>query len=394
MTQQPPSKRPEPAHRIFDSVIVGRTTSEILDFVSSVLESSTEYSIIGKDLDGTVVLWNEGARRIYGYEPEEIIGLSSDLLHADVDLVEGLPALMREEALRQGRWEGVVSRVRKNGQTFQARVVMTPRGDALGQPVGFLLISKDMTVELQVQHTLEVARLALEDRLEMERMGRAKDAFLATVSHELRTPLNAIIGYVGTLLMGLPGPLNEEQVRQLGVVRESAHHLLSLIDDILDVSRATAGKVDFKLEALDLREIVEEVAVSLRPSADAKRLTIDLDLPGDLGLRADRRAIKQILLNLVDNAIKFTDAGGVNVQARRTPVGVTIRVADTGIGIARDRIKDLFEPFVRVGQREHMRPGTGLGLFLSRRLAESMNGSLEVESSEGRGTTLTLELSR
>ena len=377
--------------RFFDMSIVGSTADEALDFITNVLESSTEYSIIGKSLEGRVVLWNEGARRIYGYEPEEIIGQPAEVLHAPEDLVNRLPARMREEALREGRWEGVVHRMRKNGERFRGRVVMTPRHDRQGRPIGFLVVSKDITDEEIVQE-LDRARADLEVRTdELERANRAKDLFLASMSHELRTPLNAVIGYVGTLLMRLPGPLTEDQEKQLRVVRESAQHLLALINDVLDIARIASGRREIVLEPLPLREVVREVVDTLEPAARAQENVLEVHVPENLQVTADRRALRQILINLVDNANKFTGKGRVKVEAERNrhPV-VAIRITDTGVGIPADRIASLFEPFVRLEDRLQGAPGTGLGLFLSRRLAEAMGGRIEVESEEGRGSTFTL----
>ena len=144
--------------KLFDRTIV-RTTQEALEFIGNVLESSTEYSIIGKDLAGTIVLWNEGARRLYGYEPEEIVGkLNAAILHTPEDVRAGKPREMMASALRDGKWEGTLERQRRNGERFTARVVMTPRRDAGGQPVGFLLMSKDITDELRLAEQLRAAQ--------------------------------------------------------------------------------------------------------------------------------------------------------------------------------------------------------------------------------------------
>src|SRR5438876_948552 len=148
--------------KLFDNSILA-SPREPIDLISNVLESSTEYSIIGKSLDGTIILWNEGARRLYGYEADEVLGkVKAEVLHSPEDLRSGKPREMMEEALRSGRWEGLVQRVRKNGETFPARVVVTPRRDSAGQPVGFLLISKDISLEIQSEQAEEKFRGLLE----------------------------------------------------------------------------------------------------------------------------------------------------------------------------------------------------------------------------------------
>ncbi len=148
--------------KLFDNSIL-TSPREAIDLISNVLESSTEYSIIGKSLDGTIILWNEGARRLYGYQAEEVLGkLNAEVLHSAEDIRAGLPRQMTEEALRSGRWEGLVKRVRKNGETFPARVVVTPRRDNAGRAIGLLIISKDISLEMQSEQAEEKFRGLLE----------------------------------------------------------------------------------------------------------------------------------------------------------------------------------------------------------------------------------------
>ena len=170
--------------------------------------------------------------------------------------------------------------------------------------------------------------------LELERANRAKDRFLASMSHELRTPLNGILGFAGTLLMQLPGPLNDEQQRQLRTIQNGARHLLLLINDMLDVAKINSGRVEFQLEPVECGSLVTEVVDSLRPLAEAKGLRLDVDIPEqDVALTSDRRALSQIVINLVNNAIKFTHAGTVRLTLEDIGGEVVLRVSDTGVGI-------------------------------------------------------------
>jgi signal transduction histidine kinase len=234
-----------------------------------------------------------------------------------------------------------------------------------------------------------------------ERANQAKSVYLASMSHELRTPLNAILGFTGTLLMKLPGPLTSDQERQLGTVQRSAKHLLALITDLLDLAKIEAGSVQLMLEPVVCQEAIGEVATTLRQLAEGKGLRFVTLAPDEpIVVQSDRRALTQILLNLVGNAIKFTDQGEVRVellvcddaaQAGGQRHAVAIRVVVSGIGIeSRDQAK-LFQEFGRVETAAvRAREGTGLGLRLSRRLADLLRCSIGLASEEGRGSTFTL----
>jgi len=269
----------------------------------------------------------------------------------------------------------------------------TKRGmDELGLLVdGF----NDMLSEIQSRDgALQEARANLETRnLELERAMRAQNMFLANMSHELRTPLNAIIGFTGTLLMKLPGAINALQEEQLTVVKTSARHLLSLINDLLDLSKIESGKVDLAAESISCQELTEDTVESLRPIAELKHLALTLRLPEkQLRVTADRRALRQILLNLCNNAIKFTDSGSVTVELRELiqEHQVEFSVTDTGIGIQPEYRGKLFQAFSQMDSTD--REGTGLGLHLSRRLAELMGGTIDFASEPGKGSRFWLIL--
>ena len=246
-----------------------------------------------------------------------------------------------------------------------------------------------------------IERELREKNVALEEASRAKDRFLASMSHELRTPLNAIIGFTGTLLMRLPGPLTPDQDRQLRTVQRSAKHLLSLISDLLDVAKIEAGKMKLVREPTDCRHVVEDVAATLRPEAEKKGLALTVMLPDEpVSVHTDRRALTQIVINLVQNAIKFTEHGSVRIEvARRIATAgngkvAAISVADTGLGIRPTDQAKLFEAFARVeGPDRRQLEGTGLGLHLSRQLAELMGARITLQSDYGSGSTFTLELS-
>lgn len=223
---------------------------------------------------------------------------------------------------------------------------------------------------------------------------RAKSEFLAVMSHELRTPLSAIIGYSDLLQTGVSGEVSSAQEQQLGRIRASADHLLSLIEEILTFSQLEAGRPDLESEPLDAAEITGDTAEILRPLAQRKNLELAIrGAESALPVVADARKLRQILINLVSNALKFTDEGGVTITLESAGDHVRWRVADTGIGIEAANIEAIFTPFWQVEQsRTRKNEGSGLGLAVARGLAELMGGTLDVESEIGAGSTFTLEL--
>jgi PAS domain S-box-containing protein len=242
-------------------------------------------------------------------------------------------------------------------------------------------------------HELERARAAAEEA------NRAKSNFLAVMSHELRTPLNAIAGYVQLLEMGIHGPVTEAQLFALDRVGRSQRHLLRLINDVLNLARIEAGRVEYLLEEVELAGLMETVAPMVEPQIAAKELAFAVDVAPGLAARADREKVQQIVINLLSNALKFTPAGGRILVSTALhegrPDAVFLRVADTGPGIAPEMQASIFEPFVQVDMsRTRRAEGSGLGLAISRDLARGMGGDLRVRSEEGKGAVFTLTLPR
>jgi protein-histidine pros-kinase len=247
---------------------------------------------------------------------------------------------------------------------------------------------RDITERKRWEQTLQAKNI------ELGNANLAKNRFLASMSHELRTPLNAIIGFTGTLLMKLPGPLTSDQEHQLRTVQSSAKHLHSLINDLLDLAKVESGKVEVNDEPLVCQGIVEEVAAALRPLADGKGLEFKVKAPkSSVHVAVDRRILSQILINLSNNAIKFTEKGQVRIQLRTLPSNgqtlASIEVIDTGIGIKIEDQEKLFQAFQQVST-DHRSEGTGLGLYLSQRLAILIKGKIEFESEYGKGSTFRL----
>ena len=234
--------------------------------------------------------------------------------------------------------------------------------------------------------------------LELAEASRMKSAFIANMSHELRTPLNAIIGFTGALLMKLAGPLTFDQDKQLNTIRTSARHLLSLINDILDVAKIESGKVTLAAERVHCQNLLSETADTLRPLASQKGLALMLDLPETpLIIASDRRALTQIVINLVNNAIKFTEHGSIKIALSQRPgeggALTEISVQDTGSGIRPEDQAKLFQAFSQLDSTSTRNvEGAGLGLYLCQNLASLLGGKLTLTSEFGHGSTFTLAI--
>ena len=246
------------------------------------------------------------------------------------------------------------------------------------------------TLERRVEERTRELASANERLIELDRL---KSMFLASMSHELRTPLNSILGFTGLLLMGLSGPLNDEQAKQLTMVQTSATHLLGLINEILDISKIESGRMDLAVESFPVAELVDETLKAVTPLAAAKGLGLAANVPANLILQSDRRRVKQVLVNLLGNAIKFSDRGSVRVEVGASPDELTVGVIDQGIGIRREDLDKLFLPFGQIDMTSTKKyEGTGLGLYLCKKILSLLHGTISVSSEYGQGTAFTFAL--
>lgn len=345
------------------------------------------------DADGRMQLINAQTERLFGYYREELIGKPVELLIPERYHRRHVGERDSYYADPRVRPMGVgleLYGLRKDGSEFPVEISLSPVVTSDGTFVASAI--RDVTERKAFERQLQ------ELNAQFETANRAKDDFLASMSHELRTPLNAIIGFTGTLLMKLPGPLNDEQERQLGIVQSSARHLLSLINDILDLAKVESGKMELHFEAVSVKEVVKDVAASLAALASEKGLefTSSVSEDGDSAV-TDQRALRQILLNLTNNAIKYTEKGSVRVDVRGTTwddrPAIVVRVIDTGVGIKPEDRQRLFKAFEQLEPLHTRRfAGTGLGLFLCRNLTALLGGALSVTSEYGSGSTFRLFL--
>ncbi len=227
----------------------------------------------------------------------------------------------------------------------------------------------------------------------LQELDRMKSMFIASTSHELRTPLNSIIGFTSILLEGWSGELNPEQKEQLEMVHASGKHLLNLINDVIDISKIEAGKLDVYISEFKLKEVVDEVVSVVRNDIDEKGLTLTMEVV-DITLMSDRRRLLQSFLNLLSNAVKFTQRGNIAIQAKSINSKINISVTDSGIGVKHEDIPKLFTPFVRLETPlTDSTSGTGLGLYLTKKLTEeALGGTVDVISEYGKGSTFTLNI--
>ncbi len=229
--------------------------------------------------------------------------------------------------------------------------------------------------------------------IRLRELDQLKSMFISSMSHELRTPLNSIIGFTSIILKGMVGKITGEQRKQLTMVKISADHLLELITDVIDVSKIEADKIELFIEDFDLFDLIHEVKNSLTVLADRKGLKLILKLPESLLIRSDRRRVKQIIVNLVSNAIKFTEKGKIDIKVEKKNGKAYISVADTGIGIKKEDMKKLFKQFSRIhNTSEQIVEGTGLGLYLSQKMVSLLKGRIRAESQYGKGSVFILTL--
>jgi ammonium transporter len=349
-----------------------------------------------RDLDGRFILVNREYEHLYGLRNDNIRGetFPEVLTHASFDFDPAHAVQADREVIESGEALRREWRLALRGKEHVVADVRFPVRNASGEMVAVAGIDIDITAEKR--HEAELAELLR--RVEMARdaandAAAAKSRFLANMSHELRTPLNAIIGFTRLVSRNAQG-LHERQVDNLSKILVSAEHLLGLIDEILDLSRIDAGAVEIETGPVEVVDVLQEVADSFEPLLDRTRVQMFVGVEPHLpAVVTDREKLKQILLNLFSNAVKYTDEGTVGMRARTVDGRLRIEVADTGIGLSEDEIGRVFDEFHRSDSSlARARRGTGLGLTISRRLARTLGGDITVSSRIGVGSQFTLEL--
>ena len=345
------------------------------------IEAVQDYAIYMLDGEGLVSSWNSGAQRMKGYSRDEVLGRHFSRFFTEEDAQAGKPWEELAMARRHGRVENEGWRVRKNGERFWARAVLTAMQDREGHLRGFAKVTQDLSERRHVQ--------------DLERAARNVNEFIAMLAHELRNPLAPIRNAV-QVMTKLPADAQTQDAMRLTIDRQSAQ-LVRIVDDLLDIARITKGSLSIEHRALQLAEVVRRAVETAAPGIEAARHTLDVDLAAEpLFVEGDLHRLAQLVANLLNNAARYTPPGGrISVRARREDDEAVIRVRDTGRGIEPAMLERIFDMFVQEGRSplERVGGGLGVGLALARRLAELHGGILEAHSEgENRGAEFILRL--
>ena len=372
------------------------------DRVQSIVNSTTGLAIIGSNPDARITLFNPGAERLLGYTAEEVLGQSSQMLHSPESIAEKAAELGVDNDFRTvagaliGQGPSDMKFVRKDGEERSHSMSLNRIVDDRGVVIGYVSTSEDITERVAAENrliaSLEAERHAVETLREVDQV---KDAFVSSVSHELRTPITSILGYVELLADGTYGELDPAQLDALHRVAANSTRLLSLIDDLLTLSRIQNTGLGMADRLLDLRKIVAAGCAVVAPSLHRGALVLDVDLPEEpVPFLGDRDMLERVVINLVGNAVKFTpDGGRVDVSLAARGPEVLLTVADTGIGIPRHEQDRLFSRFFRSTlAQERAIQGSGLGLSIAHAIVDQHGGDIDVESDPGVGTTFRVRL--
>lgn len=344
------------------------------------IEGVRDYAIYMLDPMGRIQSWNSGAELIKGYKAAEVLGRHYSIFFRSEDVAQGLPGQELRDCLQRGRTEEEGWRVRKDGSTFWANIVMVPMWSADGSHLGFAKVTRDMTESRRLSH--------------LEHSSRQMNEFIAMLAHELRNPLAPIRNAVSILQLEQAPSTTVRTSRDM--IDRQLSHLTRLVDDLLDAGRLTSGKIRIKPELISFNRVVSRAIEATRPAMDARSHQFKLDVPPeDLWVNADETRLAQVLQNLLSNATKFTPVGGVITLSARVEAGrLHVDVADNGEGISPLALESIFELFSQGdGLAASRQSGLGIGLSLARSLVEMHGGSISAKSpGTGRGSVFSFEL--
>ena len=382
-----------------------RHRTELLESEARMAEivGSAMEAIITFDEEGRTTLFNATAEKMFGMTAQEAMGKPVGRYFRP-----DLRSILSEGANggRVSAQARSVNGIRRGGEAFPVEASISCL--ELPNERVFTVIARDVSERRRAEEALRQQAVSLAQttaqlkmvneqlqarQRELEAAMSARSRFYASMSHELRTPINAILGYSSLLLENIYGPLNEKQVWGIQRANKAAQHLLELVNDILDLSKIEAGKIEMEVQPTTFPDLVHDLFVTVRPLADEHGSELALSVPPEpISVISDPRRVRQVLLNLLSNAIKFGEGKPINVHCSPTEDGgVEVRVVDRGRGIPQEDHEKIFDEFVQLNQPDHTQ-GTGLGLPISRRLAQLLGGDLRVDSVVGEGSTFTLYL--
>jgi len=371
---------------------------------------SVSDGITVSDQNGIITGANNRVAEIHGFgTKDEVLGKSALELIAPCDHERAMANM--QKTLQQGSVRGLeYTLLKADGSDFPGELSASVLKDASGNPVGFIAITRDITERKQAEQAVQEKNEQLDTQneelqsqrqelmgktRELEMASRAKSDFLSSMSHELRTPLNAVIGFSELMIDGIPGEINDEQKQCLGDIWNSGQHLLNLINDVLDLSKVEAGKMELRLRDLNLADAINDAAQTVKLMLDKNRHQLAVNIEEGLPqVRADKSRLRQVVLNLLSNAINATPPGGeIAIDVSREGDWCQVSVVDNGIGIKKDDQENIFEAFTQVETLpDRRKEGTGLGLTLTKQFVEAIGGRIWLESEYGKGSKFTFTL--
>jgi PAS domain S-box-containing protein len=372
------------------------------DRLRNVVAGIDNVAIIGADLEARITLWNPGAERLLGYAADEVLGRPTRFLHSDKGVARKAAELGVANDLSavaqtlMGRGPGEMGFVRKDGEERQHWMSLNRVLDAEGKVTGYVSTSEDITERLRAEarllEALDAERQAVGQLREIDRV---KDAFVSSVSHELRTPITSILGYTELLEESALGPLNPDQLDAVDRISRNSNRLLTLISELLTLSKVQAEGHRPEQQIVDLAQVVTAGLAVISPTVARRDVELTVALPtAPVRVTGDREMLERVVINLTDNAVKFTpDGGRVSVALTSGSGQAVLEVADNGIGVPAQEQQRLFDRFFRSSlAQQHAIPGSGLGLSIAHKIVEKHGGTLEVHSEAGQGSTFRVRL--
>lgn len=372
------------------------TTAELAKY-KLLIDSVQDYAIFLLDTKGYVMTWNKGAERTKGYKDYEIIGQHFSRFYSEHDIQAHKPERELEIAIRVGRIEDEDWRIRKDGSRFWANVIITALREDDGELVGFAKVTRDLTERKQQEDELRHANVLLkQQQRELQSLNASKDEFISLASHQLRTPATAVKLVLSSLIDGLYGEIDPAFIRPLTKAYDSNERQIAIVDRLLKVAQADAGRVVLRKELTDITELVRGIIDEHHDSFGERHQTVSFDAGSDVWAEVDEQNFRMALSNIIDNSSKYSyDDSEIAIAAHSNDREITVSVRDQGVGISPDDLERLFGKFERIqNAMSHKVSGSGLGLFWANRIIELHGGRIEVKSIVGKGTTFYVILPR